>query len=617
MNTVALCMICKNEQGNIAGLMEDVCPVLEKVIVVDTGSNDKTLEILKDKKTIYSNLEIHYFTWVDNFSEARNYSFSLAGPEVDWIFWVDGDDRIDQNALKQFKDTLLDNPNVDAWILPYIYSKYPDGSPQTYLSRERFLRKSKNPRWIGAIHETVDIHHLRQANYDDLKIEHNRDSKFIEPRRNLKILAKEFEKDPNNHRTAYYYAKELFDHIDPIATEKLIHFINLPFKYWDDEIGARFRLAKTYVAENKFREALQTVDPIYHLDGTRRRSEYYFIYGEVEYKLKNYQIAIDWYLRCLYDPPGSPRVLSLEYWTWHPLKKIAECYRELGDWEKCFEYVNRVTSILPGDRGNVLWLKELQSYKLQAKSSYRLVTLEFGFSVRYDSYKYGTESFKVLNGKSEVLDVNWTFSDKTPFADNSIDGIVIDNEIKNIANGNVSYMISNYPLSGIELGRIIKPTGFLWTKYALKEGHQAPNHLFNFLCRAMYQGQTFFNYIRIDENKPVIGYRDSSSGSAPYRYRITNLLQSAKKAGYRIIEVKELGDLIPDVFVDLSLNRKYGKVNIVEICEKLESYGCGIDYADVIDCSSRVLAEYMKEKYPDKVVIYIDDHFEMLAEGWL
>ena len=616
-NTVALCLICKNEQNNIAGLMEDACPILEEVIVVDTGSTDKTLSILEEKKAKYPNLQIHHFTWTHNFSEARNYSFSLAG-NVDWIFWVDGDDRVDPAALKHFKENILDsNPNVEAWLLPYIYAKYPDGSPKTYLTRERFLRKTKNPRWVGAIHETVDIHFLRQMNYDNLKIEHNAEGKYIEPRRNLKILTKEFEKDPNDPRTAFYYAKELFDHIDPIATEKLIHYINLPYKYWDDEIAARFRLAKTYVAENKLREAIQTVEPIYHLDGTRRRSEYYFIFGEVEFKLKNYEVAIKWYERCLCEPPGPPRVLSLEYWTWHPLKKIAECYRELGDWEKCYEYANKVTEVLPGDIGNQLWLKELQSYKLVSKPSYKLATLEFGTSVRYDSYKYGVENLKVVSNKNEVVDVNWHFTDRSPFVSGSIDGIVIDNETRNIANKHVSYVIENYPIPATELGRIIKPQGFLWTKYALKEGHQPPLYLFNFLGRVLHQNQYFFNYVRVDPNKPVISYTEGSSGSAPYRYRIGNLIQSARKAGYNVIEASMLGDMVPDVYVDLYLNKKIGKVNVVEICEKLDSYNIGIEFADVINCSSRLLMEYIKGKYPEKKVINIDDHFEMPVEGWL
>ena len=601
-NTVSLCMICKNEKSNIGNLMEDVCPVLEEVHVTDTGSTDGTLEILKEKQKKYPNLHIHHFDWVDHFSEARNFSFTKAG-NVDWIFWVDSDDRVDLKALKHFKDNILDNAGVDCWLLPYIYSKYPDGSPQTLLARERFLRKSVRPTWVGAIHEFIAIHSMRQRDYNELKIDHNRDGKFIEPKRNIKILEKEFEKNPNDPRTAYYLAKELFDHIDPRAKEKLLHFINLSCgKYWDDEIGARFRLAKQYLSENNYRLAIQTIEYVYHLDDTRCRSEFYFIYGEVEYNLKNYEIAIDWYKRCLYTPPGSPRVLNLEYWTWHPRKKIAECYRELGQFEEALEYGNKVIEMLPNDPNIGSWFNSLKSYKLHNKQGCSIVTLEFGTSLRNDSYKVNKEPYKVSIKDSQPVSVNnWKFEKTIPFLDGSLDGIVFD--------------IDKFPkITKEELARVIKSGGFLWSTKPL----DGIDVLFNDLGQVTYKGVGVYNYIRHDSDKPSIGYRyhPASMLYGGYRYRIHNLIMGAKKKGYPVFDMVRYPREV-DIYVDMVMDKRFGKVNVLEFCEQLDNYSCNVENADVLNACSPVLTDYLRKKYPDKKVINVDDHFEVPDGSWL
>jgi len=72
-----------------------------------------------------------------------------------------------------------------------------------------------------------------------------------------------------------------------------------------------------------------------------------------------------------------------------------------------------------------------------------------------------------------------------------------------------------------------------------------------------------------------------------------------------------------DIYVDMVMARRCGKINILEFCEKLDSYGCHVDNADVLDACSPLLAEYLKSKYPNKVVINVDDHFEIPLDNWL
>ena len=585
MNTVSLCMIVKNEEHNLAELLDDVCPVLEEVVIVDTGSTDQTLEILAAKQKQYPNLVVDHFEWVENFSKARNFSFTKA--TQDWVFWVDGDDRVDQKSLLHFKENVLDHPEVDVWILPYIYSKYPDGSPSLTLGRERFLRRSINPKWEGAIHESIGIWQYRQHEYNDLVVDHNRAGKVIDYSRNLRILETEYAAEPNNPRTAYYTAKERFDSMKPNAKEALIHYLTLSGKYFDDEIGARFRLAKTYLAEKNHGEAIRVIEPVYHLDNTRRRSEYYFVFAETEYDLRNYDVAIEWYERCVKPPPPPPRVLNLEYWTWHPLQKIAMCYDHLGQWDKAAEYAQRAVDNVSGDPGVEKWAKALTHKVLPVKPGHKLTTLELGTELRYDSYRLGTDFHKI--------DL-----EKMPFADASFDGVVTNFKV------------------GEELARVIKPGGFLWMV-----GDATPPVLeFQYVADEMYlEKHHVWSYVRKDPAKPIIAYALGDHNFGPYRYRISNLVKSAAKNGYPVMPVH--GAVPNEAYVLVGLDFRHTIPNdsviyVLEVCEQLTDYSpYGIDQADVVNASSKALGEHIKSLYPHKKVINVDDHFELPNRGWL
>ena len=92
--TLSLCMIVKNEEETLPQCLEPVKDVFDQIVVVDTGSEDNTVEIAKNYGA-----EVHYFPWIDDFSAARNESLKHA--TGDWIFWLDADDRMErQEALK-------------------------------------------------------------------------------------------------------------------------------------------------------------------------------------------------------------------------------------------------------------------------------------------------------------------------------------------------------------------------------------------------------------------------------------------------------------------------------------------------------------------------------------
>lgn len=97
MSTISLCLIAKNEEEVIGRCIESVIDIIDEIIVVDTGSTDKTIEVAEKYGA-----KIYNFTWIDDFAAARNYSFSKASKE--YIFWLDADDILFPGDKEKFKE---------------------------------------------------------------------------------------------------------------------------------------------------------------------------------------------------------------------------------------------------------------------------------------------------------------------------------------------------------------------------------------------------------------------------------------------------------------------------------------------------------------------------------
>ncbi|HLD05809.1 MAG TPA: glycosyltransferase [Candidatus Nanoarchaeia archaeon] len=106
---LSLCMIAKNEEEDLPRCLEAAKPFVDEIIVVDTGSTDKTVEIAKK----YTK-NVFHFKWINDFSAARNESLKHA--TGNWVLILDADETISPEDFKRVRE-LMEFEDVDGYAL--------------------------------------------------------------------------------------------------------------------------------------------------------------------------------------------------------------------------------------------------------------------------------------------------------------------------------------------------------------------------------------------------------------------------------------------------------------------------------------------------------------------
>lgn len=149
---ISLCMIVKNEDKVLARCLDSIADLMDEIIIVDTGSTDKTKEIA----TRYTD-KIYDFFWVDDFSAARNFAFSKA--TKDYIYTADADEVLDSENHQRFlelKGVLL--PEIEIVQMKY-GNQLSYGTTYNFDEeyRPKLFKRLRSWTWIEPVHEKVRL----------------------------------------------------------------------------------------------------------------------------------------------------------------------------------------------------------------------------------------------------------------------------------------------------------------------------------------------------------------------------------------------------------------------------------------------------------------------------
>ncbi len=202
---ISLCMIVKNEERRLSGCLESVRGMVDEMVVVDTGSSDKTIEIAKSLGAKVFSLE-----WPGDFSKARNESLRHA--TGDWILFLDADERLDPLGDPDCLRKAAENTTADALSVP-IFNRGPEGKREPGLGAAiRFFHNHTGIYFSGRVHEGVDTFLLKigatiaHAPFavDHLGYGQDPEAANAKYRRNLDLLEAELAENPDNSAARYH-----------------------------------------------------------------------------------------------------------------------------------------------------------------------------------------------------------------------------------------------------------------------------------------------------------------------------------------------------------------------------------------------------------------------------
>lgn len=352
--TISVCMIVKNEEEVLARCLDCVKEFADEIIIVDTGSTDRTKEIAQ-KYTDH----VYDFTWIDDFAAARNFSFSHA--TKDYILWLDADDVISEDNIKkilQLKQNL--DWSVDAVAMDYHLSFDANGNVTNSLRRNRLVKRSKQFKWHGAVHEYLAVH--GRIIDSDIAIMHK--SEWHDSDRNLRIYEKRLASgEVFSPRDQYYYANELLDHkMYEKAIEWYQIFLENEQGWVEDKIQACKKIVNCYHHLNDLEGAEKYIFRSFLYDTPRAEACCLLGY---HFQLKQqYRLAVFWYkLAIQLEKPTHKWFMDHAAWTWVPHIQLCVCYDRLGEYELAYHHNEMAAKYIP-DSPSVLHNREYLQKRL-------------------------------------------------------------------------------------------------------------------------------------------------------------------------------------------------------------------------------------------------------------
>jgi glycosyltransferase involved in cell wall biosynthesis len=391
-------MIVKNEEENLGDALADVTSFADEIVVVDTGSVDRTVEIARRFTP-----NLYHFKWIDDFSAARNFAISKATKK--YQLWLDADDRITpehQGYINSLK-SMFDGKKAFYFVL----QNHQKDAPPSSCQQLRCTPLLPGIQFEGSIHEqifpsavraglglvTTDIV-IRHMGYMDLE------ARYAKARRNLEILEKE-RANGKDYGALYFYLA--LTHSPLGNKEEAIRCMEAALKRFENEYHNHHLIPEGYLFLARVSFELEEFDKtLRNLAKAKSLVEgspmHMFNMGILYQRLEKHAYAIDAFRAVTgkkYEPSLFPS---------HPLPNpselllhIAYSYLCMNDRQNALKLVN--ASVVEGTNAGRSW--EWLGVKAFNFKNIRLAQFAFETAMRFGALE--PHSWECLGGLYELL----------------------------------------------------------------------------------------------------------------------------------------------------------------------------------------------------------------------
>lgn len=330
MSTISLAMIVKNEEAVIARVLACARHFCDEMIIVDTGSTDRTIEFATG-----CGAQVHRFEWTDDFSAARNYAFSLCSCE--WIIWLDADDVITNENIKQIIELKNNLPN-NKDVIYFTYNIRHDENGRCVFAneRERLMRRSSGLRWRGRIHESIPHVFGQDLRMPEIIVEH-RPKHTGHLQRNLEIEKLAHDAGDKSNHAIFHYGQDLITAQQYERAIEILEQYNMNAQLSWMHYWTAIRLGHCHLQQQKPGIAKQ-----WYLRATcmfPARAEAWCALGRMHYDRKEWIFAIPYYSAAVHLMRPDDVGFCLEScYTWEPRDFLAVCCFNAGDYAAAYRW---------------------------------------------------------------------------------------------------------------------------------------------------------------------------------------------------------------------------------------------------------------------------------------
>ncbi|MBF8151989.1 glycosyltransferase [Exiguobacterium sp. TBG-PICH-001] len=289
-NSISACMIVKNEEKHIEKCLKSLINQVDEIVIIDTGSTDKTIEISKQ----YTQ-KIYKIRWENNFSKARNYSLKFALKK--YILIIDADEFLDEKI--NIKEN-LNARNADIYKVK-INNELSNGGSYSHFAY-RIFKNSIGLKFENALHEQLNLRN-NQYTIDEIPIcithtgyLHETQIEKRKNERNLKILKEDILREENDYNT-YNLGREYLISGNYNLAYKLFEIsckLNSQSLFMPDLLNKK---AICLIEMNKKDEFCNLIES--SIEKFPNETELYYTAGNGYLIFKDYEKAKEKYLNCI------------------------------------------------------------------------------------------------------------------------------------------------------------------------------------------------------------------------------------------------------------------------------------------------------------------------------